>query len=574
MLTEHPTSSAARSVRKSLLPNSPIHSGLIFLSIARMVWKQRYLVIAAAIIATGIGIVLVRRIPLVYRAQSLILVDSQKIPDKFVTSTVQVTLEDRLASISRQILSVTRLQKIIESFNLYPQERKKLAPEQVTEMMRKDIDIALDRGYRGDRPGAFRVVYEGTNPKVVAGVVNEVSNLFIQENLRSREIQANGTSEFIENQLQQAKKELEQQEQRVSSYKLSRVGQLPEQMGALEASLNRLQTELQGTQDAVNRAQQNKTVLDTSLRFALASQEALERAISQPGTPLPSNFTPASPGSPVLPPKESDRIVAQLNTLRARYNDSHPEVQRLAAELTRALQTEQSQTEQRAKAAQLELARTKASAPGDLAPPPGASLQAVTELNREKERVEMIHLQIAQIDKEIRDRAADRERILHALSDYSARVEKMPVREQEMASLTRDYEISKQNYKSLLDKEMSAQMAAAMERAQQSERFTLQDSARIPQKSVRPNRLLLYQVSGFAGLVVGLLLALLVEFPKGVFLGEWELASEVPVLGRVPGISVDSGNGGGRIWAATVGIGIIVLTALLMATANFRRGWF
>ena len=136
------------------------------------------------------------------------------------------------------------------------------------------------------------------------------------------------------------------------------------------------------------------------------------------------------------------------------------------------------------------------------------------------------------------DRKTDQQRILKDINTYQARVEHLPVREQELAQITRDYEISKENYRSLLDKKIAAGMALDMERRQKSERFTVIDPARVPEKPVRPKRTMLYG----AGMAVSLILAMIVgfgaELRQNVVLGEWELPSDIPVLARLPHIQI------------------------------------
>lgn len=519
-----------RNTRKLLVD----HPELTPVSVFRMLWKQKIWTIAIGTLLGASGGYIVSKQQAFYRAESLVLVDSQKIPEKFVASTVQMSLQDRLSLISQQILSTTRLQKIIEAFNLYPEQRKIKSPEEIMDLMHRDLEINVEKGWGNGKPGAFRVAYVGPDPVVAAGVVNQVSGLFIEENLKSRELQAIGTSEFIDSQLKIAKNALDEQEAKVSVYKRRWIGELPEQQTALVSSLARMQTQLQGNQDAANRAQQSLDVLSNSLHFAEADEANLRRAISQAQTPVvvSAGGQPVMiiPSQPVV--KASDKIRADLAASRTRHNDLHPEVRRLQAELAAALEAE-------AHAAQLAAANpppsanpTTPGAPKTIIPvvPP----QLATDLNRQVERVATIKIQIAALEKEIKERGAERQGLIKSLADYQSRVEQLPVREQEMAALTRDYEISKQNYKSLLDKKISASMSTEMEKAQQSERFTLQDPARPPARPSRPNRPMLYGMVAVGSLLIALLVPLAFEFRKNTVLGEWEFAKDIPILGRVP----------------------------------------
>jgi len=147
------------------------------------------------------------------------------------------------------------------------------------------------------------------------------------------------------------------------------------------------------------------------------------------------------------------------------------------------------------------------------------------------------------LDKEFDSRKVEQQRILHDMDVYQNRLQGLPVREQQMAQLTRDYEIAKSDYKSLLDKKMAAEMALNMERAQQSERFIVLDRAQVPDKPVKPKRPVLYAASGIAGIFAGILMGFAAELRRNVFLGEWELPSGTPVLARLPYIEVSASPG-------------------------------
>jgi len=526
------------------------------LSIVRMLWKHKTVIVAIWIVLALVGLGIVRLLPNVYHAESLILVDSQKIPERFVASTVEVPVEEHLATISQQILSATQLEKLIRKFNLYPKLRKTKSPEQVIEQMRSDIQIIPEKGWAGARPGsgqstgAFRVAYEGPDPAVVAGVVNEISGLFIAGNLREREMRAEGTSQFLESQLQEARKNLEQQEANLSRFKLQRMGELPEQEAALVGTLARLHSELQGTQDAINRAEQNKMMLENTLRLAETAEAAVMRAVEQASAPRTvagggrQDTTPTA-AAPAPPPLRSKDLQAQLDAARLRYQEEHPEVRRLKAELEAALQQEAREAALHPKAP---APVAKKSAPAnEITINPAVPFEMSTELNKEKARVATTRTQLAFTVKELESRVADRQRILRSIAEYQARVERLPMREQELAAVTRDYEISKANYKSLLDKKMSAEMATDMERRQQAEQFTLQDPARIPSAPIKPKRLVLNIGAVVVGLVLSLAWALGIELRKDQFLGEWELPPHVQILGRVPtiviGVPAQPGSG-------------------------------
>src|SRR5260370_4072442 len=306
------------------------------LSIARMLWKKKVLVLIVWVIVSGGTYAYVSQMRATWSAEALILVDSQKIPEKYVSSTVSTDLQDRLATISQQILSATRLQKLIDDLGLYKADRAKLVPEEILENMRNDIKIQLEKGWTGNRPGAFRVAYQGQDPAVVAQVANRITNLFVEENLRTREVQAEGTSEFIRSQLDEAKKTLDELEASVSNYNLAYNGELPQQESSLNGTLSRLQSALDANRDGINRAQQNKVMLDNTLSVPNSTGPALAALMEVGSTEADDPSTTVTvAGSAQMARKSrkaSDAIQDNIELLLIRSRPNHPEVRRLQAD--------------------------------------------------------------------------------------------------------------------------------------------------------------------------------------------------------------------------------------------------
>ena len=511
---------------------TPSRAYYSFLSIARTVWKNWLWTLMVFLIVSGSTIVYVYfKVPPMFKAETLILVESQKIPEHLVASTVNAELQDRIATISQEILSATRLESLIDKFNLYRDERKNSAPEEIIDRMRKDTLIKLERGWARNQPGAFHVSYQGKDPEVVAAVVNQMGNFFIEENLKTREQQATGTAEFLKAQLEEAKKSLEQQEAQLGEYKMQHQGELPQQENSFLAVLGNLHAQQQGNQDAISRAEEKKALASTTLSNAESSLASLKSA-AKVGVRM--NADGKVIGAPAVEkPKDSLALQAKLDTLKARYTDSYPDVQETRALLQKALQKEAAD----AAAAQSSSPQTQLaaqSASGAPAPAPVAAELLTPEIRAAEERVGTLRAEVDAADKEIQDRMADRKKILSDVSTYEARLEKMPIREQEMAKLLRDYQISKNNYEQLLAKDFSADMATDMEKRQRAERFTILDPARTPEKPAKPIRQLLYGLGLVGGLVLGIATAFGREARRNVVLGEWELPPDIPVLGRVP----------------------------------------
>ena len=207
------------------------------------------------------------RLPDIYTSETVILVDPQKVPEAYIKPTVTGDVRSRLGTLSQQILSTSRLQTIIETLNLYPEERSKKVPrEEVISQMKSDISVRVVSDFAaGQDLQAFRIVYSGKDPRVVAQVTNQLASQFINENLKVREQQATGTAEFLDNQMQSTRKQLEEQEAKLRDFKLKHIGEMPKQETADLQLLGQAQAQLQMESDSMGRAEQQKTYLQSMI---------------------------------------------------------------------------------------------------------------------------------------------------------------------------------------------------------------------------------------------------------------------------------------------------------------------
>jgi polysaccharide biosynthesis transport protein len=513
-------------------------------SIGRVLWEGKVSALAIWLTLTLAVVLVVRMLPSVYKADCLMLVVGQKIPEKYVASTVTSAPQERLAAISHLILSNERLESIISTFHLYEADRGAVPQEDIVKRMReKDIELTLEAGLSETRPDAIRISYQAKDPKTAADVTNRLASLIIAENSRSRQGRATDTSQFIESQLQEARQRLDKLEAQVSQFKVAHNGELPEQETSLNGSLARLQVRLQGNQEAVNRAEQSKILFENNLTQAESSLATLERSALEAKEAAKRKAAaavadPAAFGPLARPKTRAEILQEELASLRQRYGKDHPEIRRRVAELA-------------------ELPVEKADNAGETAKPSAANARAQAVLDQEaaalpagleaaivvqKERVADLRVQRELTVKEIATTNAERQRIGQEIEADQARIDKLPIREQEMAALTRDYEIAKENYKSLLDKRLSAGMASEMESSQQGEEFTLIEPARTPQRPFKPKRELLYAAGGILSLAISVLVVLGIRLPQDKVVGEWELGPGVVILGRVPQIKPQKGR--------------------------------
>jgi|SRR5579875_603545 len=518
-------------------PEIKQQNGCEALSIGRMLWKQRWIALAIWSSVTAIAIFTAKLLPSIYRAEAVVLVNSQKIPEAFVSPTVSGDVTDRLALVTQRIMTSDRLLNIVNTFGLYRYARRRLTQDELLAKMRQDISVKFEKNWTGDRMKAFRLGYQGQSAKTVAEVANRLAGLYVAENIQSREDQAADTVNFLSGQLRAAKSSLDEQEKRVASFKQEHNGTLPEQENSLLATLNSLNMELQGTETSVARAEENKSTLEAVLASAESSDSAikanrrreLKGSASNTAVPIP---TAAS-------------VAAQLRILRQKYTADHPEVQALEAELAEIKRQEAE-----------DLAATTAVKPesgndarnSDISP----------ELIQSRERIAGLRAQIEVAKHQIEALEKQRDDLRAAITTCQMRVSHLPLVEQQMASLKRNYDESANNYNSLLQKTIAAGIATDMERSQKSEQFTIIDPARTPDKPERPNRFLIALGGSVAGLMLGLLTGFLWEFRKRKLLGEWELPAGTVILGRIPIIkmvpsSLDA-QGGALLIAILVGL--------------------
>src|SRR5438874_5062970 len=187
----------------------------------RIASRRKWLILIPFVVASVTTFMIVKHLPNRFQSKTLILVVPQRVPDSYVHSTVSAPIEDRLRSMKEEILSRSRLQRIVEDFNLYPEERQRLTMEDVVEKMRREIVIDTVKG------DSFTVSYTAGNARVAMRVTERLASMFIEESLRDRVVLAEGTSTFLESQLEDARQRLVAHEKKLEAYRERYAGELP-----------------------------------------------------------------------------------------------------------------------------------------------------------------------------------------------------------------------------------------------------------------------------------------------------------------------------------------------------------
>ena len=520
----------------------------------RVLAHRKWRVLGIWLLGSVATILIALRLPDVYTSETLILVDPQKVPEAYVKSTVTGDVRNRLGTLSQQILSQTRLQKIIEQLNLYPEDKKKgMAREDVIAKMRSDISVRVvsDFGATQDLQ-AFRISYSGPEPRLVAQVTNQLASQFINENLTARSVQAEGTTEFITNQKRESLKALDEQEAKLRDFKLKHVGEMPQQQTADLQLLGQAQSQYQLESEALARAEQQRDYLQ-SLMAQTAPVVDLDQG-EQKG--------PASSGEKGrLALKPSVVAKARLAEMLSRYGEQHPDIRRLKSQIEEAEARE-------AKEAPV-------AAPAQVTAPVSSVKPAAVPAPPSKHYNPILQSQLRAIDDEIAKHKAEQQRLSKLVSSYRSMLDAIPIREQEVAQLERDYEISKAHYAQLLEKELSAKSATQLEMRQKGEKFEVLDSAQPAERPARPNRVLIDVGGSIGSLVLGLLLATAKEFyalsiivPRDIA----AVAGNLAVLGVIPIIRTQSDRRSRRRRVLLATSAVLVLTVCSAVAVLHYRG--
>jgi polysaccharide biosynthesis transport protein len=440
-----------------------------------------------------------------YRSEALILVEQQKVPELYVTPNVVTNLQDRLQSMTQQILSRTRLQKLIEQFGLYPQLRR-MNNDEIVDKMRADIKIELVQApRRQDELTAFRISFMYGSARIAQQIAGELTSLFIDQNLEARGQQSVGTTTFLENQLEQAHQDLAQQEQRLREFKLRFIGELPEQEHSMLQMLASLETQLDANTSAIERAEQQRIYLESMQSEYQAMQKTLGSTEANPGVSPPIAFADATIRD----------LRKQLSDLEAKYQSRHPDVEKLRDEIA-DLEESRKQLEQ----------KPDIKVPKDASTVPSPNASAVAEIES--------RLKVTKV--EISDYQEAAKKLRARMDDLESRLNLTPLREQQLAEVNRNYDNSRQNYQSLLQKKLQSELATNLEKRQQGEQFRIIDPPNLPLKPSEPNRLRIITIGWVLGLCMGLGLTAFKEINDETVHNERNLlpSVSVPVLIHVP----------------------------------------
>jgi len=434
------------------------------------IFKRRFwLILLSAILCLAIGFGISGVIPPQFVSQTLVLIEQQKVPEDYVKPVVEEDLGTRLASMKEQILSRSRIEPIITRFNLYA-ETKATMDDRV-EMTQKAIGIKPIQSAQSHGMPGFFITFKASDARTAQLVCTEITSLFVTANLTARQQSAEGTTDFLKQQLADSKRSLDEQDAKLAAFEEKNIDRLPGE-NSNQATMPALTSQLDAVTQSLARLQQNETFIQ-----ALISQQTHDLQTTESGNGISEDERR----------KELKALLTEKKELEAQYTPDYPDVVAVNRKIT-------------------DLQAEIAHAPAEPAP-------AVPATNRaDPPQLMQLKFQLKSVEQSIVSSKQEQARLQQELKTYEARIEASPVVEEEYKQVTRDHQTALEFYNTLLKKMNESSMATALEQRQQGEQFTVMDAANLPDSPSYPNRQL-FAAGGFAiGLMIGLLITALLEY--------------------------------------------------------------
>jgi polysaccharide chain length determinant protein (PEP-CTERM system associated) len=489
--------------------------------IVRILKRRQWYLIAPIFLCTMLALVVSRFLPNRYQSDTLIQIVPQRVPDSYVKTTVTTDLDERLKSITQQIMSRTRLEEMITQLDLYTAERNKVPMEDLVARLREDIEIQVTPprkvGGKLADPDSFRLLFTYGDPQTAMRVTEQLANWFIGENSRLRGMQADSTNEFLDSQLADARTRLEAQEKKVKDFRERNSGRLPTQLQTNMTAIQSTQMQLQALVASLETDRGRKLVTERLYNDAVAEQQAIANA---PPLPAPGQSSSSDTPTGGTARQQLEAARQRLAALELKFTAEHPDIRRAKSQIA--------ELEKKAEAEDKAPASGSGSHAGPITP----------DETRRRERISGLRADLDGLNRTIAVKEAEERRLRGQIADYQGRIESVPGLESEWISLSRDYDTLQETYRGLLQKSEESKVAANLERRQIGEQFRVLDPPRVPNKPKSPQRILINAGGLVLGLLIGLALAGGLEFLDATYRSEADVLSALalPVLAVVPNL--------------------------------------
>jgi polysaccharide chain length determinant protein (PEP-CTERM system associated) len=478
--------------------------------VKRLLRRYWWIIPTTVFITSSLGFIATLVLPKKYTSSTMVLVEPPVVSQEVIPTVVNEDLYRHLSSMQEQILSRSRVQSIIDKFNLYPKERTSEHMEDLVERLKKAIDVQLIEPMPGSiskQPPGFHISVTVNDPRLAQQICTEITSMFIEQNTNSRITEVKNTTDFLTQQLEDAKANLDQQDAKLAQFKRQYLGSLPEEQQSNLSLLTGYNSQLEATTQALSRAQQDKTFNESML----AQQEVSLKSQST-GT-----------GSTDTLEQQLEALEDQLSAQLAKYTPEHPDVVKTKTQIE-------------------EVKRRMAAGPETRTPAP---TQTVTH---EPPQMQQVRAKIKQDDMSIADLTKHQTQIQDEIRTLQSHVQASPMVEQQLKELTRNYQTALENYNDLLKKQQKSTMAGDLEHQQQSEQYRMLDSPSLPVKPSFPKKSIFVE-GGFAagfGLALGIIYLLAINDKAMYSERDIEACLKLPVLTMVPKFDVSMGESRGH----------------------------
>jgi len=489
-----------------------------------MLRRRMKVILIPTLLAPLAGFLVSYLFPAKYTSQSLVLVEGQKVPEGIVQPVVTTDLTERIATLQQQVLSQSRLQPMLERSGLVKPGQN---IDDVIESIRGNMSVeAVETdlsqvGSAKKKPGqsspvpGFNVNYTTSNAREAQQICNELTGLLLEENLKSREEVARGTTDFLSKQVEDTKRNLDDLDAKLAAFKKQYMGQLPGDEDNNLKILMGLNSQLDSNTQTLSRAQQDKAYTESLLAQQIAAWKNAQ-----------------SSSNPQTLNQQLAQLQTQLIDLQARYTADHPDVIKTQADIA----------EVKKRLDEINNASDKATS----ATPDKESASDPPEIRQ-------LRLQVHQYQDLIAQATRDQKKLQQEIAVYQGRVALSPAIEEQYKQLARDYDNTQKVYQDLLADKSKSDIALKMEQQQQGEQMHLLNPANLPDSPSFPKRPLFAGGGLGAGLALGLCLALWLEFrDKSIRTqADAEAALELPMLVAVPWVvepEEQNGDGKGHFW--------------------------
>ncbi len=453
----------------------------------RLLLRQKWFVMMPALVGVlGMGIFSLT-LTNQYRATSTVLVEPQALPKRYLEATVSYGPEIYVRTLVEQVKSVSRLEQVINEFDLYADMRRRgKTLEEIVAYMRDHIEIVR----RGS--DTFSITFTGEDPLKVQGVTNRLADLFIEENIKFRLLKSENNVKLLEGQAKKLRAEVMVQERQIEAFKQANIGRLPDQQQTVQIQLSAAQRQLDATLQSLVAAR----IRAANLREKLNSLK-----------PIVITRKPAAASEDR---KALEKARKELASLTVQYSDRHPDVKLKQAEVE-ALER-----------------RVAAEEDGSSAPPKRRVVYT-SEHKRTEEELRLVEETVTRLE-------AEEERVKQRIEDLNERLEAMPLVALKLSELSNGLEVKRDQADAYQKKATDAMASLAMERNNQGSQFRSLDRARVPTKPVSPNRPVLIVIGAIVGLIVGIIIMVGLDILFRPFLDEQDLArfTGVQVLVSIP----------------------------------------